>query len=110
MGVEWPRTFAGGAPGHPGTGASRHRGIPGGGLEPFAVPTRLSSGQHRLDLTIWPSRRNADDPRGAGVPAPAWRAFRLRAVEPSILGHDVSGTGSQTLGRVMLSITTMVPV
>ena len=36
-----------------------HRDIPGGGLEPFAVPTRLSSGQHSLDLTIWPSRRNA---------------------------------------------------
>jgi hypothetical protein len=27
-----------------------------GGLEPFAVPTRLSSGQHSLDLTVWPSR------------------------------------------------------
>src|SRR5260370_42306784 len=45
-----------------------HRGIAGGGLEPFAVPTRLSSGQHSLDPTIWPSRRNADGARGASVP------------------------------------------
>ena len=27
----------------------------------------------------------------------------------SLLGHEVSGTGRQTLGRMMLSITTMVP-
>src|SRR5882672_340109 len=45
-----------------------HRGIPGGGLEPFAVTARLSSGQHNsLDLTIWPSRRNADGARGASA-------------------------------------------
>src|SRR6266478_4770054 len=46
-----------------------HRGIPGGGLEPFVVTARLSSGQHNsLDLTIWPSRRNADGARGASAP------------------------------------------
>jgi hypothetical protein len=27
----------------------------------------------------------------------------------SLLGHDASGTGRQTLGRIMLAITTMVP-
>jgi hypothetical protein len=86
-----------------------HRGIQGGGLEPFAVPTRLSSGQHSLDWTIWPSGRNADGARGASVPAPAWRALRACAVGTSLLGHDVSGTGRQTVGRMMLSITTMVP-
>ena len=87
-----------------------HRGIPGGGLEPFAVTARLSSGQHNsLDLTIWPSRRNADGARGASAPAPAWRALRVCAVGTSLLGHDVSGTGRQTVGRMMLSITTMVP-
>ena len=48
-----------------------HRGIPGGGLEAFAVPTRLSSGEHSLDLTIWPSGWNADGALGASVPAPA---------------------------------------
>jgi hypothetical protein len=84
-----------------------HRGISGGGLEPSAVRTRV---QHRIDLSIWPTRRNADGPCGAGVPAAAWRALRLRAAEAWILGHDVSETGSQTLGRMMLSITTMVPV
>ena len=58
-----------------------HRGIPGGGLEPFAVPTRLSSGQHSLDLTIWPSRRNADDARGASVSAPAGGRFGFAWLE-----------------------------
>src|SRR5207245_7324777 len=48
-----------------------HRGIPGGGLEAFAVPTKLSSGVHSLDLTIWPSGWNADGAVGASVPAPA---------------------------------------
>jgi hypothetical protein len=85
------------------------RGIPGGGLEPFTVPTKLSSGQRSLDLTVWPSRRNADGAGGASVPAPAWRALRACAVGTSLLGHDVSGTGRQTVGRMMLSITTMVP-
>jgi hypothetical protein len=85
------------------------RGIAGGGLAPFAVPTRLSSGQHSLDLPIWPSRRNADGARGAGVLAPAWRALRVCAVGTSLLGHDVSGIGWQTVGRMMLATTTMVP-
>jgi hypothetical protein len=87
-----------------------HRGIPGGGLEPFAVPTGLSRGQHSLDWTIWPSGRNTDGARGASVRAPAWRAPRVCAVGRSLVGHDVSGTGRQTLGRMMLWITTMVPV
>jgi hypothetical protein len=52
-----------------------HRGIPGGGVERFAVPTRLWSGQHSLDLTIWPSHRNADGARGASVSAPAGGRF-----------------------------------
>jgi hypothetical protein len=87
-----------------GTGASRMAD-----WEPFAVPTRLSSGQHSLDLTVWPSRGNADGACGASVPAPAWRALRVCAVGTSLLGHDVSGTGRQTVGRMMLSIITMVP-
>src|SRR2546423_15337511 len=55
-----------------------HRGIPGGGLEPFAVPTRLSSGQHSLDLTIWPSRRNADGARAQVSPSRLAGASGLR--------------------------------
>jgi hypothetical protein len=86
-----------------------HRDIAGGGAEPFAVPTRLSIAPHSLDLTIWPSRRNADGARGASVLAPAWRVLRVCAVGTSLPGHDVSGTGRQTVGRMMLSITTMVP-
>src|SRR5271169_1474740 len=91
----------------PGRLLAEHRGVSGGGAEPStAAPTGPSSGQHRLDLTIWLSRRNGVGRRGAGVPAPAWRALRLRAAEAWILGHDVSETGNQTLGRMMLSITT----
>src|SRR6267378_1075509 len=85
------------------------RGIAGGGLAPLAVPTGLSSSQHSLDLPIWPPRRNADGARGASVLAPAWRALRVCAVGTSLLGHDVSGIGWQTVGRMMLAITTMVP-
>ena len=88
-----------------------HRGIPGGGLEPFAVTARLSSGQHNsLDLTIWPSRRNADGARGASAPPRPGGRFGFARLETSLLGHDVSGTSRQTVGRMMLSITTMVPV
>ena len=36
--------------------------------------------------------------------------FGLHAVGTPIPGHDVSGTGWQTLGRAMQSITTMMPV
>jgi hypothetical protein len=86
-----------------------HRGIPDGGLEPFTVPTRLSTGQHSLDLTVWPPRGNADGACDASVSAPACRALRVCAVGTSLLGHDVSRTGRQTVGRMMLSITTMVP-
>jgi hypothetical protein len=86
-----------------------HQGIPGGGLEPFAVPTRLSSGQHSLDLTIWP---RAGTPMALAAqmspPRPGGR-FGLARLERRSWGHDVSGTGRQTLGRMMLSITTMVP-
>ena len=93
----------------PGLFLMGHRGVPDGGLEPFAVPTRLSSGQHSLDLTVWPSRGNADGTCGASVPAPACRALRVCVLGTSLLGHDVSKTGRQTVGRMMLSITTMVP-
>jgi hypothetical protein len=42
----------------------------------------------------------------ASPPRPSGR-FGL--VGMSLLGHDVSGSGRQTAGRMMLSITTMVP-
>jgi hypothetical protein len=44
----------------------------------------------------------------ASPPRPG-RALRVCAVGTWLLGHDVSGTGRQTVGRMMLSITTMVP-
>jgi len=52
------------------------RGIPGGRAWSHSpCQTKLSSGQRSLDLTVWPSRRNADGAGGASVPAPAWRAL-----------------------------------
>ena len=64
-----------------------------------------------LDLTLlalvghagWLSLTRASASRSGG-------RFRLHAVGTPISGHDVSGTGWQTLGRAMQSITTMMPV
>jgi hypothetical protein len=44
------------------------------------------------------------------VTIPIWRVVRLHAIGESIPGHDVSGTGWQTLGGAMQSITTMMPM
>jgi len=44
----------------------------------------------------------ASPPRSGG-------RFGFCAVGTSLLGHHVSGTGRQTVGRMMLWITTMVP-
>ena len=42
-------------------------------------------------------------------PLPPAGRFGFCTVGTSLLGHDVSRTGRQTVGRMMLSITTMVP-
>ena len=49
-----------------------------------------------------PSRRNR--------PHPTRQAIRLRAVGTPVVGHDVSGTDSQTLVRAMQPSTIMIPV
>ena len=95
-----PGCFAGAPSGHAGRG----------GRERFVAATRHRSDQNSRDLTVWPRFRHASGPDGHNIPTPVWRAVRLHAIGTSILGHDVSGTGQQTLGLAMQSITTMMPV
>src|ERR1700759_5724964 len=81
-----------------------------GGWAPITVPTTALSGQRRLDSTARDLDLHTRGPRGASAAHPIWQTIRLRAVGASILGHDVSGTGRQILGRAMQSVTTMMPV
>ena len=74
------------------------------------MPTRPSSDQPSLDLTIWLLFRRASGSRGPSIPTPIWRAVQIHTVGTPARGHDVSGTGWQTLSRAMQSITTMMPV
>jgi hypothetical protein len=80
-------------------------GIPDSSLGPFAVPIGPLSDPNTPDLGVLPwfrrVRAQARGRRGHGIPAPIWRALRLRAVGTPIWGHDVSGAGWQTAGRVM---------
>jgi len=94
----------------------RYRYIPsdrirerGGRWKPSA-PTDGSSGQHRTDLTILPLSGGVCFRHRPSVTIPIWRVVRLHAVRELIPGHDVSGTGWQTLGGAMQSITTMMPM
>jgi len=88
----------------------RALGIASGGWEPFAAPAMPPNDRHSLDLATWRWFRRSGSLRGASVPTLVWRSIRRRAVGTSIPGHDVSGTGRQTLGRAMQPITTIMPV
>src|ERR1700685_2223620 len=63
-----------------------------------------------LYLTVWPLFRAPVGCRWTSDPDPTRRAVRIRAIGTPISGHDVSGTGWQSLGGLMQSITTMMPV
>jgi hypothetical protein len=78
--------------------------------KPFTLPTEASSGRHRLDLAILSVFGAARGRRSPSVSTPIRRVVWRHAVGQLIADHDVSGTGWQTLGRAMQSITTMVPV
>jgi hypothetical protein len=69
-----------------------------------------SGGHDRSDLPLRTRCAPTCGRRSPNVPTPIRQAIRLHAVGAPISGHDVSGTGWQTLGRAMQSITTMVPV
>jgi hypothetical protein len=81
----------------------------GDDLEPIAAATRRSNRQPGPDLTLCPLRRHPIVLRDTGIPDPISREFRHGAVETPIAGHDVSGVGWQTPGRVTQPITTMMP-
>jgi hypothetical protein len=61
------------------------------------------------ELTLCPLRRHPIVFRDTGIPGPISREFRHDAVGTPISGHDVSGAGWQTPGRVTQPITTMMP-
>jgi hypothetical protein len=88
----------------------RHRVNLSSDLEPFTAPARLLSDRDTLNLTAWLLSTRIDGPRGHSIPTPIWRALRLRAVGKPISGHDVSGPASQTVGRAMQPITTIMPL
>ncbi|MDT7815564.1 MAG: hypothetical protein QOJ42_5480 [Acidobacteriaceae bacterium] len=94
-----------------------YRGIPGEraregrvSLEALTSTATPLSEHYIQKLTAWPLFGDGYGPTGTSTPAPTWRANPLHAIGTPILGHDVSGTGRQTLGRAMQSITTMMPV
>jgi hypothetical protein len=82
----------------------------GGGLQALRVAVAPSSDHRNLDLTVWSLFGDGYRRRGTSAPIPTWRVVGLCTVGTLISGHDVSGTGWQTLGRMIQSITTMMPV
>jgi hypothetical protein len=87
-----------------------HRGMPVSGLTAPGAAVGCSRDHRSIDLTVWPPFGDHDGCRDASGPVPVWWAIQAYAVGELILGHDVSGTGWQTMGRAMQSITTMMPV
>ena len=93
-----------------GFGPVRPRSIQDGGLVRFAAPVRPWIDQHGVEFTTSFLRRDANSPRGASGRTLFPQALYFRTDGTSIHGHDVSGTGWQTVNRAMQSITTMTPV
>ena len=89
---------------------THHRRILSSGLKARTAAIGPSDHHRSLDPTVWFVVEDPDGCRYTNGPTPTWRAIRLRRVGAPIQGHDVSGTGWQTLGRAMQSITTMVPI
>jgi len=91
-------------------GSARDRGFPFSGLAPFGTPTGHSSCQRRPRLTLQPHIGTLTTcPAQASRPRSGGR-FCFARFGRLVWAHDVSGTGWQTLGRAMQSITTMVPI
>jgi hypothetical protein len=75
-----------------------------------ASPNEPLSDRHNRDLAAWPPFSDVRGHCGVSVATPIWRVLRDHAARRLILGHDVSRTGWQIMGRAMQSITTMMPV
>ena len=86
---------------------ARDRGI---GLEALTSAAAPFSDHCILNLTFGPPFGGGYGPRCTSAPNPTRRVVRLCPVGTPIPGHDVSGTGRQTLGGAMQSVTTMMPV
>ena len=75
-----------------------------------AVPIEPSSDHPGLNPSLRPRRGRTFGCGSPSVPTPIRRPIRPHGVGTPISGHDVSGTGWQTLGRAMQPTTTMTPV
>src|ERR1700760_817337 len=80
------------------------------GLKKQAMAIELSSRHHSLDPTLWARCARIWGRYSPSVSAPIWRRIRHHAVGTPILDHDVSAIIWQALGRLMQSITTMMPM
>src|SRR5947199_10375801 len=80
--------------------------------EGAAPPQRLGL-EEACTVRIWSQDACSGAPLVVGGRASAFRfsgRYGVSGVGILLLGHEVSGTDWQILGRAMLSITTMVPV
>jgi hypothetical protein len=81
-----------------------------GGWNLLAAPGAPRKGLRGQDLSTSFLPALCKAAREPSIGVPIWRAVRLPTAGTPILGHDVSGIGSQIAGLAMQSITTMVPV
>ena len=89
---------------------AHHGDVFGDDWEPIAAATRRSNRQPSPDLTPCPLCRHPIVLHDTSIPDPISREFRHGAVGTLVSGHEVSGAGWQTPGRVMQPTTTMMPV
>jgi hypothetical protein len=87
-----------------------HRSSLAGGLKARIKAVGLSKYHRSLGLAVWPMFGELDGCRCTSGPIPTWSAVQPHRVGALIAGHDVSWTATQTLGRAMQLITTMMPV
>ena len=88
----------------------RCRETASGGFALCAAPRTLPKDPNRPAPRIWFFSRRLGTVCGASIRTPRRRAGGLRAVGTWLPDHDVSGPGSQPVGRGMQPITAMMPV
>jgi hypothetical protein len=103
MGIEWPRVSRGRAVG-------TFWATIGSQSPLIAAATMRSNWQPNPDLPLGPLYRHRMVLHDTSIPGPISRELWHGAVGTLISGHDVSGAGRQTPGRVTRPITTMMPV
>jgi hypothetical protein len=93
----------------PGPSRSYRREVLGDVWEAIAAATRRSNRQPTQDSPLCSVGRRQIVFRDTNVPHPISRGFQRGAVGTQVSGHDVSGAGWQTQGRVTQPMTTMMP-